>query len=334
MLCLLTAGQAAAQSITIAWDPNTEPDVAGYMVHYGTTPDRYDGIVDVGPQTTWQLLQTAPGNTYYFRVLAYTLTGLRSNLSQQVSETIPAAAVSSPAMSLDIPLNSSTVSQNFVIGGWAADLGATAGSGVDVVHVWAYPNPGSGQAPFFVGGATLGVARPDVAAAFGQTRLANSGFMLSTTLTPAVYDVVAFARSTVSGTFNNARMARVTVIAPQSRPTMWVDLPRADATVRGRFRVAGWALDLGASTGTGVDAIHVWAYPNGGSAPIFIGASQGFMTRTDIATAFGSSRFAPSGFDFVSQTQLTAGTYDIAVYARSKVTGTFNNWKRVRVVVQ
>jgi hypothetical protein len=301
------------------------------MVHYGTSPDVYSGIVDVGPQTTWQLLQTTPGNTYYFRVLAYTLTGLRSNLSQQVSETIMG---STPAMSLDTPLNASTVSQNFVIGGWAADLGATTGTGVDAVHVWAYPNPGSGQAPFFVGVATLGIPRPDVAAAFGQSRLANSGFMLSTTFAPAVYNIVASAHSTVSGTFNNARAARVTVIAPQSFPAMSVDLPAANATVPGLFRIAGWALDMGATSGTGVDAIHVWAYRVGGGAPVFVGASQTGMTRSDVGSAFGSSRFAPSGFDFVTQTLLTAGTYDVVVYARSKVTGTFNNWKLVRIVVQ
>lgn len=331
MLCLLTAGEAAAQSITIAWDPNVEPDVTGYMVHYGTAPDRYDGIVDVGPQTTWTLAQTAPGNTYYFRVLAYTLTGLRSNLSTQVSETIPAAPVSTPAMSLDTPLNSSTVSQNFVVGGWAVDLGAATGSGVDAVHVWAYP---SGGQPLFLGVATLGMSRPDVASAFNQSRLTPSGFMLAAALTPGVYDVVAFAHSTISGTFNNARSARVTVIAPQSLPVMSVDLPAANATVPGRFRVAGWALDLGASTGTGVDAIHVWAYRVGVGVPIFAGSSQTGMMRSDVGNAFGSSRFAPSGFDFVTQTLLTPGTYDVVVYARSKVTGTFNNWKLVRIVVQ
>jgi hypothetical protein len=303
------------------------------MVHYGTAPDRYDGIVDVGAQTMWTLGSTTPGRTYYFRVLAYTLDGLRSELSEQVSETIPGVPVSSPVMSLDAPRNASSISENVVIGGWAADLGAATGSGVDTVHVWAYPNPGSGQAAFFVGAATLGIARPDVAAAYGLPRLSNSGFMLQTTLAPGVvYDLVAFARSTVSGTFNNGRVARVTVLAPQSRPVISIDVPSFNATVSSAFLVAGWALDLASASGPGVDAIHVWAYPVGGGAPRFAGASATGFLRNDVAAAFGSAAFAPSGYNVWCQ--LPPGTYDVVVYARSTVALTFNNWLAVRVVVR
>jgi hypothetical protein len=34
--------------VTLAWDPNAEPDVSGYMVAWGTAPGREDGIVNVG----------------------------------------------------------------------------------------------------------------------------------------------------------------------------------------------------------------------------------------------------------------------------------------------
>jgi hypothetical protein len=57
----------------------------------------------------------------------------------------------------------------------------------------------------FLGAATYGVSRPDVAAAFGS-RFLNSGYTLNVTtnLAPGTYTLVVFARSTVTGTFSNA----------------------------------------------------------------------------------------------------------------------------------
>ena len=31
------------------------------------------------------------------------------------------------------------------------------------------------------------------------------------------------------------------------------------------MRIVGWAIDLAAATGSDVDAVHIWAYPNLGS---------------------------------------------------------------------
>jgi hypothetical protein len=42
-------------------------------------------------------------------------------------------------MSTDIPANHATVGQPFTIAGWAIDLAAASGTGVNTVHIWAYP---------------------------------------------------------------------------------------------------------------------------------------------------------------------------------------------------
>ena len=97
-----------------------------------------------------------------------------------------------------------------MVAGWAFDPNARSGSGVDTLHVWAYPNPGSGAAPRFVGAAGVGYSRPDVAAVFGPAG-ATSGYGLIGTLPPGIYDLVVFAHSTVTGTFNQAQVVRVTV---------------------------------------------------------------------------------------------------------------------------
>ena len=49
---LAAAPPADAASVTLAWDANTEADLAGYIVHYGTSRGVYDRTMDVGKTTT------------------------------------------------------------------------------------------------------------------------------------------------------------------------------------------------------------------------------------------------------------------------------------------
>lgn len=121
---------------------------------------------------------------------------------------------SSPVMWVDTPSYGATVGSTFLVAGWAVDTKAANGHGVDVVHVWAYPGGlGSGQSPQFLGSAQIGGQRPDVAAAIGLgPRFRYSALGLNvTSLSPGLYDVVVYARSTVTFTFNNAKLVRVTV---------------------------------------------------------------------------------------------------------------------------
>jgi hypothetical protein len=86
------------------------------------------------------------------------------------------------------------------------------GTGVDAIHVWAYPDPGSGVPPVFVGTPTYGGPRGDVGAAFGDARFTASGYSLSVnTLASGTYDLVVYTHSTVTNTFNNYRVVRITV---------------------------------------------------------------------------------------------------------------------------
>jgi hypothetical protein len=81
--------------------------------------------------------------------------------------------------------------------------------------VYAYPNPGSGAPPIFLGVATVGLSRPDVAALYGS-RYGTSGFHLAVDrsalgLTPGVYSIVVHSHSTVTNSFNNLTVVRVTL---------------------------------------------------------------------------------------------------------------------------
>ena len=56
---------ARAEQVTLAWDANTEPDLAGYKVHYGTSSGSYTSSVDVHKVTTAIVTGLTAGQTYY-----------------------------------------------------------------------------------------------------------------------------------------------------------------------------------------------------------------------------------------------------------------------------
>ena len=185
----------------------------------------------------------------------------------------------------------------------------------------------------FVGVATQGVSRPDVGTAFGSARFAASGYTLGGTLPAGSYDLVVFAHSTVTGTFNNSKSVRIAVLPPLSKPRMAVDLPGVGQSISQNFRVSGWALDLASTSGTGVSNVDVWAYPVAGGNALWVGSATLGTSRPDVGAAFGASRYSASGFDLNVYGALPRGDYNLVVFARSSVIGSFNNAVSVRIKV-
>ncbi|HEX4666651.1 MAG TPA: fibronectin type III domain-containing protein, partial [Chthoniobacterales bacterium] len=84
--CLTAANLFATQSVGLAWDPNTENDIAGYKVYWGTGSGNYGSPQVVGT-TTATVDGLADQTTYYFAVTAYNQNGLESDYSNEVSYT-------------------------------------------------------------------------------------------------------------------------------------------------------------------------------------------------------------------------------------------------------
>ncbi len=82
---------AFSADVKLAWNPNTENDLAGYKIHYGTTSGSYTASVDVGKVTTATISNLSEGTTYYFVSSAYNTATLSSGYSNEVSCTIPIA---------------------------------------------------------------------------------------------------------------------------------------------------------------------------------------------------------------------------------------------------
>jgi hypothetical protein len=318
---LLTGVRDPGKNIDIALatelDGHGTPKQAEMQVSTSVPPARYARVVSSTTSKTWNVSWS--GRNF-------------AALANQIVQTGggDVAPVSSPRLNIDRPGNNAVVLGTQIdIGGWAFDSGATTGTGIDAVHVWAWPV--GGGAPTFVGAATTGMPRTDVGAAFGQPRYNSSGFNLLGTITTAgTYDLAVYGRSTVAGAFNVVQVVRISVRA--SRPLMWVDTPANGSTAGpGAFSVSGWALDLGSATNSGIDAVHVWAFPPSGAPPIFFGAGALNGARSDVAAAFGA-QYGGAGFTAVGS--LPTGDYDLVVFARSTLAEAFNNVQVVRVHVQ
>jgi GH25 family lysozyme M1 (1,4-beta-N-acetylmuramidase) len=125
--------------------------------------------------------------------------------------TSVAVGTSQIRMNVDLPTDGATVHGPVTLAGWALDPQAWTGSGIGAVHVWAFRRDAPTTGPQFLGTATLGLARPDVATAFGA-QFGGPGFSLTTsTLAPGEYDVVAYAWCERTQQFEDARTVRVTV---------------------------------------------------------------------------------------------------------------------------
>jgi hypothetical protein len=111
-----------------------------------------------------------------------------------------------------------------------------------------------------------------------------------------------------------------------------IDVPRSRQTVRQPFMLAGWAADRDAATGTGIDTLHMWAYPSTGGAPVFLGTPTLGGARPDVAAVLGD-QFRETGFGLAVE-GLSPGSYDLAIFPWSNVTGAFAPPKVVQVMVR
>ncbi|MGD0307653.1 MAG: fibronectin type III domain-containing protein [Acidobacteriota bacterium] len=100
----MLAGHALvrASDATLTWDANTETDLAGYKVYYGTASGSYSQTIDVGNVTTFTVRGLGVG-AYFFAVTAYNTSGLESGFSNEVFQVVPSQTFYYP----HLPLSSS-----------------------------------------------------------------------------------------------------------------------------------------------------------------------------------------------------------------------------------
>jgi len=88
-----TGGEAS-----LSWNPNTEADVSGYRIYYGTTsrnadcpPGGYTDNIDVHKVTNYNISNLKNGQTYYFSVTSYNSAKKESCFSEEMKKSIKAS---------------------------------------------------------------------------------------------------------------------------------------------------------------------------------------------------------------------------------------------------
>src|SRR5882724_9950305 len=89
---MILAGSATTvRAATATWNANPEPDIAGYILSYGTSSGIYTQSINVGNVTT-VLVPLTPGQQYFFVVQAYNTSALVSPFSTEVSFSVDPGA--------------------------------------------------------------------------------------------------------------------------------------------------------------------------------------------------------------------------------------------------
>ncbi len=236
------------------------------------------------------------------------------------------AEAAAPIIRIDTPMNGASVRQPFVLSGWAIDASA-ATLGIATLHVWGFPIAGGD--PRFLGVANHGDASREVASLYGA-QFGSAGYHL-TVAGLATGDWVIAVYGWVEATQSFSAVSWI-IVSVQPGGLMVIDTPAPSADVPSSFLLGGWAVDLGAGAGTGVDTIHVWAFAADGSVPPrFVGVPQ-FVERPDVASYLGE-QFRRAGYNMIVS-GLGPGEWDLYVFAFSSVSNAFDNVKIVRVTVR
>jgi chitodextrinase len=122
---LVLVPRCFAAQVTLAWDKNTEPDIAGYKIHYGTDSGSYDYSVNVGNYTSCTISDLAEDTTYYFTATAYNTQNNESDFSEKITYT-PGSELSPTTEPLDKIIIDNGDKSTFVTGTW---------------HISSCPNP-------------------------------------------------------------------------------------------------------------------------------------------------------------------------------------------------
>jgi hypothetical protein len=92
ILAALSTTVQAGQSVTLAWNPSTDPTVVGYNVHYGGASGNYTNTLSASNTTNITVSGLVEGATYYFAATMYNNSGIQSPFSSQVSYTVSTAS--------------------------------------------------------------------------------------------------------------------------------------------------------------------------------------------------------------------------------------------------
>jgi hypothetical protein len=85
-----------AATLRVSWNANTETDLGGYLIYYGTQSGNYSACYDVGKITSYGITGVQSGTTIYIAMAAYDTSQNDSALSAEQHITVPNVTITVP----------------------------------------------------------------------------------------------------------------------------------------------------------------------------------------------------------------------------------------------
>ena len=85
------------------WDQNSEADLAGYVLVWGTSTGVYSQSMTLGPSAVTHEVTSLANGTYYFAIRAFDAAGNHSGYSSEVQVVVSTPAISTPAITSVTP---------------------------------------------------------------------------------------------------------------------------------------------------------------------------------------------------------------------------------------
>jgi hypothetical protein len=310
-------GTSGVSTVHVWAYPSSAQDAPIFLgaAEYGAARPDVEALLGDGTRQSGFSLVARGLTPGVYRLVAFARSIATGSFNQVRTATVTVQP--DPRVVIDLPASAKMLLPT-VVSGWAVDALAEGTPAIEAVQAWAVP-AGGGSA-IFVGAATYGIDRPDVAAAFSKPEFARSGFTLSVAgLEPGQYKLVISAKRTGASTFDCAGSVEVEVQSPLAHDIALI--PRI-GVVKQASRAAGGPADSQSVAADAIDLVHVWAYPVSGR-PVFLGAVP---ARSGNGPAHG----ADADLDL---SRLPAGTYRLVEYAHSLVSGVFVETSSRTVVV-
>jgi PKD repeat protein len=284
---LLFIASAFAGQASLAWNANTDPAVAGYMVSYGQASGTYTSKIDAGKQVTSTVPGLLEGKTYYYVVTAYDLARTESGYSNQASSSVPYST----------PVTSFSASPTSGVAPLAETFTSTS-SGTITAYSWnfgdgtssAAANPSHSYAATGTYSVSLTVTGP------GGTNTQTKTGLIVVSSVPPVAPVAGFSASTQSGvaplsvSFSNSSTGNITSYSWTfgDGASSTVAVPTHSYTVPGTYTVSLTVTGPGgANTQTKAGSIVVSAAAPAAPVAGFAAATQ--SGSAPLAVSFSNS---------------------------------------------
>ena len=287
---ICTASRAAADSISLQWDPSS--DQVGYKVHVGVQSGSYTQHFDAGSDTTFTLTSATAGQRYCFAVSSYLLSsGLEGPNSSEV------CGYSNAPPTLVNPGNrTSAVGQSVTL--------QLQGSDPDLEPL---TYSATGLPP-------------------GLTLMASTGFISGAGTTAGTYSVTARASDGTLTAAQTFTWAMTTPTGDTTRPSVAISTPTTGAT----YSTTASTINLTGTAADNVGVTQVtWANDRGGNGSAsgttsWAASSIPLVSGSNIITVTARDSAGNTGIDTLTVTYATTTTPTVTLTA---VRG--SSWKMV-----